>query len=254
MGVFLYGVASYAIFFVTYLYAIGFVGNIGVPRSIDSEPVVPLGAALVVNLALLGMFAVQHSVMARPAFKKWWTKIVSRQAERSTYVLISSVLLIAMFALWQPMGGIVWQVTDPVWIGIIYAVFACGWLLVLISTFLINHFDLFGLRQVWLYFRGKPYTPLKFGTPWLYKHIRHPLYLGWFMAFWAAPTMTVAHLVFAVATTVYILIAIQFEERDLVKEHGEAYVNYRKTVPMVIPFARKRTDRAEATETGAAGQ
>ena len=240
-GVLLYGVISYAIFFATFLYAIGFIGNLLVPKSIDSAPLIPLASAIGVNILLLGVFALQHSIMARPAFKKWWTRHVPRPMERSTYVLFSSLALIAMFVFWQPMGGVIWEVHNPLGQAALYSLFALGWALVLLATFLINHFDLFGLRQVWLHFRGKAYTPLKFGTPWLYKYIRHPLYLGWFLAFWATPTMTVAHLLFAVMTTVYILLAIQLEEKDLIAEHGERYIDYRKHVPMVIPrLSRKR--------------
>jgi methanethiol S-methyltransferase len=230
-----YGVVSYAIFFATFCYACGFLGNFGVPRTIDSEPLIPLGQALLVNIGLLGLFAVQHSVMARPAFKRVWTRIVPEPAERSTYVLFSSLALIALFVLWQPMGGVIWKVENTVGQAILYTGFAAGWLLVLVTTFLINHFDLFGLRQVWLYFRGREYTHLPFQTPWLYKYVRHPLYVGWFLAFWMTPTMTAAHLVFAIATTVYILVAIQFEERDLIKAHGQSYVNYRNEVPMLVP-------------------
>jgi len=240
-GVLLYGVISYTIFFATFLYAIGFVGNLLVPKSIDSAPLIPLASAIGVNILLLGVFALQHSIMARPAFKKWWTRHVPRPMERSTYVLFSSLALIAMFLFWQPMGGVIWEVQNPLGQAGLFGLFALGWALVLLATFLINHFDLFGLRQVWLHFRGKPYTPLKFGTPWLYKYIRHPLYLGWFLAFWATPTMTVAHLLFAIMTTVYILLAIQLEEKDLIAEHGERYIDYRKRVPMVIPrLSRKR--------------
>ena len=240
-GVLLYGVISYAIFFATFLYAIGFIGNLLVPKSIDSAPLIPLASAIGVNILLLGVFALQHSIMARPAFKKWWTRHVPRPMERSTYVLFSSLALIAMFVFWQPMGGVIWEVHNPLGQAALYSLFALGWALVLLATFLINHFDLFGLRQVWLHFRGKAYTPLKFGTPWLYKYIRHPLYLGWFLAFWATPTMTVAHLLFAIMTTVYILLAIQLEEKDLIAEHGERYIDYRKRVPMVIPrLSRKR--------------
>lgn len=243
-GVLLYGVISYALFFTTFLYAIGFIGNLLVPKSIDSAPLIPLASAIGVNVLLLGIFALQHSIMARPAFKRWWTRYVPRSMERSTYVLLSSLALIAMFVYWQPMGGIIWDVQHPAGQFALYGLFGLGWLLVLLATFLINHFDLFGLRQVWLYFLGKPYTPLKFGTPWLYKHVRHPLYLGWLFAFWATPTMTVAHLVFAVMTTVYILLAIRLEEKDLITEHGQRYVNYRRHVPMLIPkFAgRGRAD------------
>jgi protein-S-isoprenylcysteine O-methyltransferase Ste14 len=231
---FSYGVAAYALFFVTYLYAIGFIGNILVPVSIDGAPTAPLWQALIVNSLLLGVFALQHSVMARPGFKRWWTRGVPKPIERSTYVLASSVALIALFAHWQPVGGVIWNVTDPTGQAVLWGVFALGWLVVLVSTFLINHFDLFGLRQVWLYLIGKPYTALPFKTPLFYKYVRHPLYVGWFLAFWATPTMTVTHLVFAIATTAYILIAIRFEERDLADMHPE-YAGYRERVPMLIP-------------------
>ena len=243
LSIFLYGVVSYAIFFVTYLYAIGFIGNFGVPRTLDGTPTTGFALALMVNLGLLGLFAIQHSVMARPAFKRWFTRLVPASAERSTYVLLSSLCLIAVFALWQPLGGVVWNVTDATLRGVLWGCFAFGWLLVLVSTFLINHFDLFGLRQVWLQLLGRPYTDLAFGTPGPYRLVRHPLYAGWLFAFWATPTMTVSHLVFAIATTGYILIAIQFEERDLVAHHGKAYEDYRERVPMLIPFTRRSADR-----------
>jgi protein-S-isoprenylcysteine O-methyltransferase Ste14 len=235
--IFLYGVVSYAIFFATFLYAIGFIGNLWVPKSMDSAREVSLGVALAINAGLLGLFAIQHSVMARPAFKRWWTRIIPQPAERSTYTLLSSLALIALFAFWQPMGGIVWSVESPVAQALIYGAYAFGWLLVLVSTFLINHFDLFGLRQVWLQLRGRPYTPLQFKTPVLYRYVRHPLYVGWFFAFWSTPTMTMAHLVFALATSAYILIAIQLEERDLIAEHPE-YAQYRERVPMLVPFTK----------------
>jgi protein-S-isoprenylcysteine O-methyltransferase Ste14 len=234
LGIFVYGVFCYAIFFITFLYAIGFLGNVLVPEGIDSVRQVPFATALIVNLGLLALFALQHSVMARPAFKRWWTRFVPQSAERSTYVLFSSLAMILLFALWQPMGGMIWNVDSPVARAIIYAAFGFGWVLLLVSTFLINHFDLFGLRQVWLVLLNKPYTTLEFGTPFLYRYVRHPLYVGWLFTFWAAPTMTAAHLVFALATTAYILIAIQFEERDLVAAHPE-YAEYRRRVPMLIP-------------------
>lgn len=240
----IYGIVSYAIFFATFLYAIGFVGNIFVPKGIDSIPNVPMTQALLINLGLLGIFAIQHSVMARPAFKRWITKFIPEAMERSTYTLASSLLLIAMFWLWEPMGGVVWSIENPAGVALMYSGFAFGWLLVLVSTFLINHFDLFGLRQVWLNFRNKPYTKLKFNLPFAYRVVRHPLYLGWLFAFWCIPTMTIAHLAFAIATTAYILIAIQLEERDLMDMHPE-YAEYRKRVPMIIPFVRKRLGKRE---------
>jgi methanethiol S-methyltransferase len=232
--VFVYGVASYAIFFAAFLYAIGFVGNVWVPKSIDSVPEAPLWVALAVNSLLLGVFAVQHSAMARPGFKRWLTRFIPKPAERSTYVLASTLLFIALFVYWQPIGGTVWNVQDAAGRAVLYGLYAFGWGLLLAATFLINHFDLFGLRQVWLYLIGKEYRPLQFGTPWLYKLIRHPLYVGWLFVFWATPTMTVAHLVFAVLCTGYILIAIPLEERDLIAAHPE-YAGYRKRVPMLIP-------------------
>jgi protein-S-isoprenylcysteine O-methyltransferase Ste14 len=237
--IFGYGVVCYAVFFATFLYAIGFVGNLWVPKSMDSARDVSLGAALLTDLALLGLFAIQHSAMARPAFKRAWTRIIPEAAERSTYTLLSSLALIALFAFWRPLGGLVWNVTSPAGQAVLYGLFAFGWSLVLISTFLINHFDLFGLRQVWLHLTGKPCTALPFKTPVLYRYVRHPLYVGWFFAFWATPTMTVTHLLFAIATTAYILIAIQLEERDLVEAHPE-YSEYRKRVPMLVPFTKRR--------------
>lgn len=240
LAAFLYGLVCYAIFFVTFLYACGFVGNFVVPHSIDSAPVISWDNALLVDAALLGIFGIQHSVMARKGFKNWWTQFVPQPIERSTYVLFSSLCLIALFYFWQPIGGIIWNVTNPTGVAILYALFASGWLLVLVTTFLINHFDLFGLRQVWLYLRGKEYTQLTFVTPGPYKYVRHPLYVGWFLAFWSTPTMTVTHLVFALITTAYILVAIQFEERDLVDIHGQTYADYRRQVPMLVPFTRQR--------------
>jgi protein-S-isoprenylcysteine O-methyltransferase Ste14 len=238
ISIFIYGVAAYAIFFATFLYSIGFVGGFLVPSTIDGAPQLPLIQALFIDIGLLGLFAVQHSVMARPAFKRWWTRIIPEPAERSTYVLASSLALIAMFAFWQPLGGMVWEVQHPVGRSILCGLFGLGWIIVLVSTFLINHFDLFGLRQVWMCLLGRDYTPLKFVTPGPYKHVRHPLYLGWFIAFWATPTMTAAHLIFALATTAYILIAIQLEERDLVNDL-KGYAAYRKRVPMLIPRFRR---------------
>lgn len=229
-----YGVISYAIFFATFCYAAGFVGNFLVPKSIDSAPTLSFGPAFLVNAALLGLFALQHSVMARPFFKQWLARHLPVAAERSTYTLASSLALIALFLFWQPMGGMIWQAEGYLSRTLLYGGFAFGWLLVLATTFLINHFDLFGLRQVWLYFRGRAYTPLKFTTPGPYKLVRHPLYVGWFFAFWCTPVMTAAHLFFAVMTTVYILVAIRLEERDLEDFHPE-YAEYKRRTPMLVP-------------------
>ena len=235
LSVFLYGVLCYVVFFATFLYAIGFVCNLYVPRSLDGPPVAPLASSLMVDLGLLLLFALQHSVMARPAFKRGWTRLIPEPAERSTYVIASSIALIILFVFWQPLGGVVWSVTQPTAVIVLYSLCAFGWLLVLVSTFLLNHFDLFGLRQVWLYLRGAPYTHLTFSTPGPYRLVRHPLYVGWLFAFWATPDMTLTHFVFALATSGYILAAIQLEERDLVRHLGTQYSDYRKRVPMLIP-------------------
>jgi protein-S-isoprenylcysteine O-methyltransferase Ste14 len=236
---FAYGVLSYAIFLASFLYAIGFVGNFLVPTTLDAAPTGPTALAVVINLGLLTVFAVQHSVMARPWFKRIWTKFVSVEIERSTYVLISSVLMFVLYWQWRPLGGEIWSVGDPTARAVIYSIFGLGWATLLLSTFLINHFDLFGLRQVWLQLIGREYTQLKFGVPFLYRVVRHPLYVGWLLIFWAAPTMTTAHLLFAIMTTAYILVAIQFEERDLIAEHGDNYRSYRERVPMLVPNMRK---------------
>lgn len=252
VAVFVYGVVAYAVFFATFLYAIGFVGNLVVPKSIDSAPSVPLVQALLVNTLLLGVFALQHSIMARPAFKRLLTRFIPEAAERSTYTLASSLALIALFVFWQPMGGVVWDVQNGVGRAVLYGLFGFGWALVLVTTFIINHFDLFGLRQVWLYLRGKPYTRLKFVMPGPYRLVRHPLYVGWFFAFWATPTMTAAHLFFAIMTAAYILIAIRLEEHDLVAEHGRSYADYRRRVPMLIPrLSRRRPDIGQPESTAA---
>jgi protein-S-isoprenylcysteine O-methyltransferase Ste14 len=236
-SIFIYGIFSYVVFFATFLYLVGFIGNLWVPKSIDSSPEVALVNALLIDLALVAIFGIQHSVMARPAFKRWWTRIVPESAERSTYVLLSSLALILLMVFWQPMGGMVWTVMSAPGRIAMYGAFAFGWGLLLLSTFLISHFDLFGLRQVWLQLLGKPYQPVSFRMPMLYRHVRHPLYVGWLFSIWATPTMTVTHLVFAIATTAYILIAIPFEERDLIAEHPE-YAEYRRRVPMLVPLTR----------------
>jgi protein-S-isoprenylcysteine O-methyltransferase Ste14 len=243
---FAYGSLSYLIFLATFLYAVCFIGNFGVARTLDGAASGPLGVSFAIDAGLLALFAVQHSVMARKWFKDWWTRIVPEPVERSTYVLFSSIALILLFWQWRPLGGSVWSVEDPTGRLLLRGLFAFGWGLVLLCTFLINHFDLFGLRQVWLYLLGRPYVGLQFATPGPYRLVRHPLYVGWFIAFWMTPVMTFAHLLFSIATTIYILIAIQFEERDLVREHGDAYGQYRRSVPMVLPFGK----RGPASGTG----
>jgi protein-S-isoprenylcysteine O-methyltransferase Ste14 len=241
----IYGVCSYAVFFLTFLYAIGFLGGILVPKSLDSGLTGPLGTAILVDVGLLALFAVQHSVMARPAFKRLLTRVVSPAAERSTYVLASSLALILLFWQWQPLGGMVWEVEHPVGRAFLYGGFGVGWALVLAATFVINHFDLFGLRQTWRHFRELPQKPLPFATPILYRIVRHPLYVGWLLAFWSTPTMTLTHLLFAAVTTAYILVAIQLEERDLMHAHPE-YADYRRQVPMLVPALHLQNIRSDA--------
>ncbi len=238
-----YSGLSYGVFFLTFLYAIGFVGNFLVPTTLDSaigSGGRSWGDALAIDLGLLTLFALQHSVMARPAFKRQLTRLVPPAAERSTYVLASSVALLFLFWQWQPLGGVVWDVQSATGRAVLYGGFAFGFLLVLVTTFVINHFDLFGLRQAWRHFQGLPQAPLPFVTPILYRIVRHPLYVGWFFAFWCTPTMTVSHLVFASLATAYILVAIQFEERDLAAAHPE-YLEY--------PEART-DDRASLASAG----
>jgi methanethiol S-methyltransferase len=243
LSIFVYGVLCYTASLATLLYTVAFLGNVWVRKSLDSPGAAPLATTLLIDVALVTLFAVQHSVMARPAFKRWWTRIVPEPAERSTYMLFSCLALVALFHLWQPVGGLIWDVTSPIGRALLYGVFALGWAVLLLSTFLLNHFDLFGLRQVWLQLTGKPYQSLPFGTPVLYRYVRHPLYVGWLLTFWAAPTMTVAHLLFALASSIYILIAIRFEERDLMDLHPQ-YQSYRRRVPMLLPFTKVRTQEA----------
>ncbi len=238
MGAFAYGVLCYLVFLASFLYAIGFVGNRAVPRSIDSGTAGPVAQALLVDVALLGLFALQHSVMSRQGFKRWWTRFVPTPVERSTYVLLSSALLLLLFWKWQPIPGVVWQVEHPIGVAALELLFWSGWALVLYSTFAIDHFDLFGLRQVWFRLRGVEYAPVPFVQPRLYGIVRHPLMLGFLVAFWSAPTMTQGHLLFSAATTGYMALGILLEERDLVAAHGEAYRRYRRQVRMLLPIPR----------------
>lgn len=242
-----YGLIAYTLFFAVFNYAILFIGNILVTPSLDSIGNVDLVQALLIDIGLLTAFAVQHSIMARPAFKKWWTKIVPEAVERSTYVLISTLLLAAIVYFWQPLGGVIWQVENTTAIAIIYGLFGIGWAILFLASFQINHFDLFGLRQVWLHFRGKPYTLLPFKTPWLYRYSRHPLYVGMMIGLWAAPTMTVAHLVFALLCTGYIFVGATLEEKDLEDALPE-YSQYKKDVPMFMPRFGKKDKLSAAVE------
>ncbi len=238
----LYGAACYVVFLATFLYAIGFVGNVIVPKTIDSATSTSPAMALLIDALLLAVFAIQHSVMARPAFKRWWTRLVPQAVERSTYVLYASLALILLFWQWRQLPGVLWQVEDAVALQVVWAIFALGWLLVLASTFFINHFDLFGVRQVYLNFKQKMDAPGEFKTTWLYRFVRHPIMLGFIIAFWATPRMTVGHLVFSVGTTVYILIALRFEEHDLSVQYGSVYDAYRKRVPMLLPRLKSQKE------------
>lgn len=248
-AVLLYGVVVYAAFFATFLYMIGFTGNLLVPKSIDGALQVPLWQAIITNVLLVVLFGVQHSIMARPWFKKAWTKIIPAAIERSTFVLFTVFVLVALFYFWQPLGGVVWAVEDSFLSGALMALFALGWVIVLVSTFLINHFDLFGLRQVWLYFRGKAYEPLRFRIPVMYNWIRHPLYFGFILAFWAAPVMSVSRMCLAILFTTYILKAIRWEEKDLLEHFGEKYRTYQERVPMLLPSFSKKKRVVSAYET-----
>jgi protein-S-isoprenylcysteine O-methyltransferase Ste14 len=235
----LYAGIAYVVFLASFLYAIGFVGNLAVPKSIDSGGAAEFLTALAVDVLLLGIFAVQHSTMARPAFKKAWTKVVPRSVERSTYVLLSSLLLFLLFWQWRALPGVVWEVDGRAARAVVSGLFWIGWLVVLLSTFMISHLDLFGVRQAILHVQEKAYSPPPFQVRGFYLLVRHPIMLGFIIAFWAIPTMSIGHLVFAIATTGYILIALQLEEKDLLDMLGEAYRGYRERVPMLIPWTKK---------------
>lgn len=248
----LYGAASYTLFLAVLVYFVGWVADVVVPKTINSGDATSLPFALAVDIGLVLLFGLQHSIMARPTFKRVWTKIVPKPIERATYVLATSAVLVAMMAWWQPIHATVWDVTNPTLRAIVYGLTAAGFGLVLYVTFLINHFDLFGLRQVWLYLLDKTYTGVGFKMPWLYRHVRHPLYVGWMASFWFIPTMTVGHLIFAAGMSSYMIVAIFFEERNLVDEHGSRYEEYRRRTPKLIPSLRPAMPAIEAAPSKAA--
>ena len=251
MGVigFIYGAVAYAAFLVSFAYAVGFIGDFLVPKTINSGTPGPLVPSLAIDVLLLALFAIQHSVMARPWFKRWWTRIVPHAIERSTYVLLASLILLLLFWQWRPIEGTLWQVGGA-GAALLWALSAAGWLIALITTFLINHFDLFGLRQVYLRLIRKPYTSVEFKTVAFYKLVRHPLMFGFLVAFWATPHMTLNHFMFAVATTGYIFIALYFEERDLAAAHGASYERYRAEVPMILPRLSARASEYTESRSG----
>ncbi len=241
VAIFAYGVGAYLLFQVTALVSIAFLGNFGLANTMDGVPRVPVGTAVAINLALLTIFALQHSVMARPAFKRWWTKFIPEAAERSTYVLLSNIAMLLLCWFWQPIGGTAWDVADPTARAVIYGIYGAGWMMVVAATFLVDHFQLFGLQQVYHNLIGRRFEERDFQATSAYRFVRHPIYVGWLTVFWAAPTMTSAHLLFALATTAYILVAIQLEERDLAARFGTRYTEYRKSVPMLIPGLGRRS-------------
>jgi len=238
-----YGIISYLAFVGTILYAICFLGDLVVPKTIDGAPQTSLIAAVLINASLLLLFALQHSIMARAAFKQWWTLFIPKEVERSSYVLLSSLCLMLVMWQWQPVGGVVWSVDNKIATDLLHILYLAGWGIVLISTFLVNHFDMFGLRQVWMYFNGKPYTEWPFSIPGLLQMVRQLMYLGFLIAFWSTPVMTMTHLLFAVLTTVYIITATRFEEGDLVNHFDEKYRVYKKWAPMLLPFTKRRTTK-----------
>lgn len=242
IALFAYGLLAYAMFFGTILYAIGFVSNLVVPKGIDDGPAGPIGAAIAVNAGILALFVLQHTVMARPGFKRWWTRIVPESIERSTFVIAASAILIALFVFWRPLPAVVWHVETPWLRAAIHTIAFLGWGIVFASSFMVSHWDLFGLRQVAYRLADRPYRPLEFRIRGLYRLVRHPLMLGFLIAFWFAPTMTAGHLLFAVLTTAYILFGTAIEERDLVAHFGERYLAYRRAVPGIVPFLRRRTN------------
>ena len=245
--VMLYGIAVYVFFLGTFLYAIGFITGIPALKTIDSGPQGPIFQSAVIDFGLLGLFAMQHSVMARRGFKRWWTRLVPRAIERSTYVLSATLLLALLIWQWQPLPTPVWIVTGQAAVWALMAIAAAGWVLLLISTFLISHFELFGLHQVYAYCVGRPFTPPTFKSPLFYRVVRHPIYFGFILAFWATPRMSAGHLLFAAATTAYIFVGVYFEERDLVASFGDEYSRYRKRVPMLVPFLRSRQQETGRT-------
>ncbi len=249
---FVHGLLCYGMFVAVFAYAAGFIGDFAVPRTIDRGPRASAPAAVAINLLLLAAFAVQHSVMARPAFKRWWTRIVPPPIERSTYVLASNLVMLLLFWQWRPIEAVVWDVSSPGGRAALWSLFVAGWLLVFTATTQLNHFELFGLRQVWLCLRREPYGALPFELPAMYRVVRHPLYVGWITAFWATPTMTAGHLLFASVATAYILVAIRLEERNLVEHHGRPYAEYRRRVPMLIPAIRRGRRDDHGSETAEA--